>query len=944
MQLNRLHLDGFGVLVEDDYEFLPGLNLIFGPNEAGKSTLQHALLALLYGFYQSDRLTSPEKKAHARFRPWGGSHYGGSLALSLDDDTKYLIQRRFDSPEPETQIFIANTGTDVTDQFVRKRRGYIDFCERQLGMSQQVFTAVACVQQGQMTVIAEKEASELSDAIIRLIDSAATDVSVRLVLDRLATAIRAVGTEKSRSGPWFRAKQTIAECQADLEKRKDLTLSLERDYSRASELQEELQELNHEKADLKYRLQRMDYSELEHILQKHEEIMARKKVLESQLQSIGESPGVSPEHRDEVLRLMEERKHLRKRRQELFAELDNCENTNKSCQASLDALPVEREFWYGDGPADFLDLKRRWLKQYIRMRESKISQEHLQAAFGDSASDDEQAQKVQELGSEKVDEMRSMSTSVSEQREFLEAIEDEMADRQGYLRMSRIGVSAGLLILLALAAIVQLYPQVGISTFITQYMPNTLEYLAGGIIALWLAFEGASILSMKTLQDDLRNAQQTLRLMQHELKELLAPYNVKTFDELLNLKLKYIDIRKADEEISLSERNMTEISKKLNDWVKIFGFEEVSQESLNQIDAIIQEGKRHLAQMQKLTDEIAAIDTELARKDERLAAVTLQIKTILVQAGCWSDRIEEDAERFISLADAVRIRESAKRELELLMARDSELLKGLQPEEIRKQLHELKAGLQESLTEPDIQSRKTILNRLEEVEQKANDLALELATIRERISERESRMPDLSEIEETIAACQNQIDELTVKRRALELAFETLSDVSRKAHRHFAPRLASMVGDMLAHVTENRYRELYIDPATFDIRIAHGKTKTLMPAALLSYGTREQLYLLMRAAVARLFSNNGESVPLFLDDPLTHADETRQVAMLQTLASVAQEQQVFYFTKDRNILDSLTYDGVEYNLITLRPADAIRRQTRRSRSVGTIIRIEEGDL
>lgn len=942
MLINRLHLDGFGVLVEDDFEFLPGLNVIIGANEAGKSTLQQALLTMLYGFYHSDRLTSAEKKLHARFRPWVGNQYGGSLYLRLEDDTKYLIQRRFDSPEPETQIYIANTGADVTNQFVRKRRGYVDFCERQLGMSQQVFTAVACVLQGQITQIAESEASALSDAIIRLIDSATADVSVRQVLDRLATAIRAVGTEKSRSGPWFRAKQTIAECQADLEKRKDLTLSLERDYSRAGELQQELQELEHEKAELKYRLQRMDYSELQHILQKHDEIQARQHILESQLGDTAQEHGIMPERRDEVVRLMEERKHLRRRRQELFSDLDSCESNNKSYQKSLDALPVEREFWYGDGPTDFLDLKRQWLKHYIRMRESKVSQENLQRAFGQTTSDEAQAQKVQELDSGKVEEMRNMSTSVSEQQDLIEAIDEEMTERQGYLRMSRIGVTIGLFLILAIAAIMQLYPQAGISTFIEQYMPNSLEYLAASIIALWLAFEGASILSMKTLQEDLQNADQTLRLMQHELKEMLAPFQVKTFDELLNMKLKYIDIRKADEEINLNERQIAEIGQKLNDWVQKFGFENVSQESLNQIETIIQEGKRYIAQTQKLTDEIEAIDTELAQKDERLVAVTTHIRTILEQAHCWSDRIEEDVERFITLADAARVRESAERELEQLQARDRELLRGMQAEDIREQLRELKQGLQESQLEPDIQSRKTIISRLEEVEQKSNDLSLELATIRERISERESRMPDLSEIEETIAAAQAQIDDLTVKRRALELAFETLSEVAHKAHRDFAPQLASIVGEMLAQVTDERYQELYIDPATFSIRIARGKNKTLVPVDMLSFGTREQIYLLMRAAIAQLFSGGGESVPLFLDDPLTHADDTRQAAMLRAIADLARQHQIFYFTKDQSVLDNLTYDGTDCHLITLRSADAIRRQTRRA--APPIIRIEEGDL
>ncbi|MFQ5627309.1 MAG: AAA family ATPase [bacterium] len=940
MQIIRIHIDGFGVLVEEDFGFQPGLNLVFGPNEAGKSTLQQAVLTMLYGFYQGDRLSAREKKTHAKFRPWIGNQYGGSLQISLDDGTRYMITRRFDSPEPETQIYNASTGEDVTSEFLRKRRGYVDFCERQFGMSRRVFGAVACVRQGQMSFIAENEARDLSDAIIRLFDSAATDVSVRTVLDRLASALRSIGTEKSRSGPWFRAKQAIIEGKEAIEKRKSLTLSLETDYHRAGQLQQELQKHALEKDDLLYRLERIEYAELQHILQKHDEIIERRQKVETQLQGTGDAEHVSPQHRDEAFRLNEERKHIRKRRQELFADLDNCENKRKSYQNSLNALPVEQDFWLGDGPADFLDLKRQWQKLYVRMRESKMSQENLHRVFGKTGMDDEIAQKMQQLDANKVEEMREMSATLTEQQEFIEVIEEEIEDRQRYTKLSRIVVSVALLLLLIVAAVVQLVPDANLSIFIRDNMPSTLEYLAGGVIALWLAFEFATLMSTKTLQDDLRNAEQTLRLMQNELKEFLEPYHVKSFEELLNLKLKYVDIRKADDEVSASLRNMEDVNTRLLQWMQKFGLEKVTQENVNKIEAVIRDGKRYQAQLQKLSEEMAAIDAELAKKDGRLETVTMQIKGMLKEAGCWSDNIEEDAERYIFLADALRVREGAARELAQLTAREAELLKGTDPEEIRQQLEQLEKEFGEAMPEPDVQSKKALESKLADIEQQMQQLTLELATIRERISERENQMPNLSEIEESITMAQEQIDTLTTKRQALELAFETLSEVAKKAHRDFAPQLASMVGEFLAQTTNNRYKELYIDPANFQIRVAHGNAKTLVSTDLLSFGTQEQLYFLMRAGIAQLFSTNSEKIPLFLDDPLAHADDRRQITVLQTLAEIAKTQQVFYFTKDQNIIDNLMADGVEYNLITLQHADAMRLQTRWAS--GTAFRKREG--
>lgn len=917
MVITRLHIDGFGLLVEEDFEFQPGLNLIFGPNEAGKSTLQQAILAMLYGFYQKDRLSAREKSLHARYRPWVGTQYGGSIRVRLDDGTTYLITRRFDSPEPETQIFAVETGEEVTGHFLRKRRGYVDFCERHLGMSRRVFTAVACVRQGQMASISERDAQEMSDAILRLFDSGTMDVSARTVLDRLVTAIRSLGTEKSRSGPWFHARQTIAEGEAALEKRKSLTLSLETDYRKAHDLERELVSCEQEKAEIELRLKAIERTELCQLLEKYQEVVGRRKKLEAQLRGGADIHVEREDMRDEGLRLLEEIRHIRKRRQELFDEIDTLEHKRATFRRSLEALPVELEFWYGDGPLEFLDIDREWQRLHLKLRESKVEQENLQRLFGEAGFDTKIGEKIQQLDANKIEEMRGTHHTLEEQQELLESIEEEIDDRKRYSRLSRFAVGIALSILLILALLIQAMPDANLSVFLRDNIPNALEYLALGIIALWAAFEVTTVMSIKTLETDQQNAIHSLRLLQNDLKEMLDPFGVSTFDALLNLKLRYVDIQKASETVAHNLQSMEEVNGRMQQWMQRFGFSEVSQENVNRIEEIIQEGRRILSQMQKLNDEMAMIDTELAKKDERLERVTLHLKNLLTEAGCWSGNLEDDAERFIKLVDMVRGREAARRELAQLQAREAELLNSMSIEEIQERLEQLDAEVGELSLDPEVHSKKVLKARSDALTAHIHEVKLELATLRERISERENQMPDLSEIEESMAEAQAQIDELTLKRRALELAFETLSEVARQAHRNFGPRLAHHVGTLLAETTGGRYQELYIDPADFSIKVARGKGKTLVPVDLLSFGTQEQLYLLLRSAIAEMFCTTGEKVPLLLDDPLVHADDRRQTRMLDTLGELANRQQILYFTKDQHLIDALASTKREYNLIIL---------------------------
>ncbi len=69
MILRSLELKHFGKFAERTFEFRRGMNLVTGPNEAGKSTLMEAIPAVLFGVRNKER-----------FKPWGRS---GSCAAAL---------------------------------------------------------------------------------------------------------------------------------------------------------------------------------------------------------------------------------------------------------------------------------------------------------------------------------------------------------------------------------------------------------------------------------------------------------------------------------------------------------------------------------------------------------------------------------------------------------------------------------------------------------------------------------------------------------------------------------------------------------------------------------------------------------------------------------------------------------------------------------------------
>jgi uncharacterized protein YhaN len=81
----QMHLDGFGHFRDHRIDLDPGLTLIHGPNEAGKSTLRAFLTWVLFGTRRG------QGGEGARWQPQSGG-IAGSLLL-VDGDRRYRIQR-----------------------------------------------------------------------------------------------------------------------------------------------------------------------------------------------------------------------------------------------------------------------------------------------------------------------------------------------------------------------------------------------------------------------------------------------------------------------------------------------------------------------------------------------------------------------------------------------------------------------------------------------------------------------------------------------------------------------------------------------------------------------------------------------------------------------------------------------------------------------------------
>jgi exonuclease SbcC len=115
MILSRIRLNPFGFFADKEVRFTPGLNVVLGANEAGKSTLFNAVRSALI----RTRLKKPEFEKHiSRFLPIGG---GDTLRVELEFEAgagKHTLKRRW-GPRPASELVLPSGGSITDDDAIK---------------------------------------------------------------------------------------------------------------------------------------------------------------------------------------------------------------------------------------------------------------------------------------------------------------------------------------------------------------------------------------------------------------------------------------------------------------------------------------------------------------------------------------------------------------------------------------------------------------------------------------------------------------------------------------------------------------------------------------------------------------------------------------------------------------------------------------------------------
>lgn len=286
MKIENIKINSFGTLKNKEINLDKNVNIIYGKNESGKSTLLTYIKTAFYGI--SKNKNGKQISDFDKYKPWSGEEFSGKIKYTLDDGNKYEIFRDFN--KKNAKIYNDNL-EDITKQFNMDKKEGSQFFLEQVGLDENMFTST--IMSGQQEVkLNEQQQNVLVQKIANIAGTGDSNLSYNKAKEKLnKKQLEEVGTERTQGKPINILKSKIRYISEMLEKlnlykqekitieqrKKDLENKIQGQEQRRelikkiSELSEKIR-IESEKVNYKNKIKEEKQDEIENFKREKEEI------------------------------------------------------------------------------------------------------------------------------------------------------------------------------------------------------------------------------------------------------------------------------------------------------------------------------------------------------------------------------------------------------------------------------------------------------------------------------------------------------------------------------------------------------------------------------------------------------------------------------------------------------------------------------------------------
>lgn len=293
MKINELKINSYGKLKNKELKLENGINIIYGENERGKSTLLNFIVNMLYG-------TSKNKKGkdisdYDKYKPWDTEEFSGRMIYTLDNEEKYEVFREFGKKNPK--IYDKNM-EDISKKYsIDKNTGSLYFYE-QTKVDEHTFISSVVSYQNEVEIDNQTQ-NVLLQKIANVSSTGDDNISYKKAIDKLnKKQLDEIGTTRSQGKPInivLNEIEHIENINSSLKKYENYKYEIEEEkykiQNRISDLNKKyelLQKINILKQEEKIEKEKLNYNEkkIDEYEEKIQELLDKKNLIEQEKKNV----------------------------------------------------------------------------------------------------------------------------------------------------------------------------------------------------------------------------------------------------------------------------------------------------------------------------------------------------------------------------------------------------------------------------------------------------------------------------------------------------------------------------------------------------------------------------------------------------------------------------------------------------------------------------------
>lgn len=916
LEITRLELVGFGKFRERTIDLTSGLNLIEGPNEAGKSTIQSFITGMFYGFFQPGTKRRSYTPHRDKYRPWDQGSYRGVLVCK-NEERSWRIERCFDKDNETVNVYDDQTGDDLTLDFPYNpvtRQPQVG--EKLLGLSKTAFNNTANIAQMTCASVSREAdfSAEVNDKLLSVMKTADASLSLSAVIHELDSRIEQIGSPKKSKTPYGQACQLKKELEEELEESGKNQKDYQQLCTQMDRLAEQTAQLQKEKELLETQIRQSAAKELGGRYLKAQNLRTRIERIEKEYEKYAIYQSVDLQEIDQtqkrmaakaqINRTMEKYRRASQEVEHRIQELNTLYRTLEVSEASEEVLE------------QFESVYERYLtlgQMGQEIKEMMIRQRNI--AFHRS--------RLNPMDEAKLREDIQTWRQLQQQKQ-----EKENASHKVPMPAVVLLVLGVLLILGGgLCAILKeelLAVGIGCATV------GVLLVLSGGVFWMLRRKNTAAhaLEKIESMQQDILRAYQ---LSDDEQAKTAATaldteQAVLQLEEMLgriqvnNYKIEQFEQQEQQigQEIAAKQSVADSLREQICRYLTQLTGREIPPEELaadkvpfKSLRESVNQARRLRTEMQRLTLQQQQTQQEEENCRMQIEQINRSIQQVVAACEAAGAKDAEDLER---CKQGKRRWDEISMELKMQKELLAQTLGRYSFEEIEENIKN-----QRAVGEGDISAdRQQIHQQLQGVNEQLAELARQTAELEGLRKGREESHRPIGQIQAQIADVEESCRNFQFELDALQLAKQKLLSLSGQLHRDFAPQLNARISKALERITGSRYTRAVIDQ-TLGIRLEDRQTHQLVEVSALSNGMADLVYLVMRLELLELLCSQGGErvqVPIILDDSFTQLDDERTARLLGYLLEQPSVQ-ILLFSCHRRERAMLEQAKIPYHLVSL---------------------------